>query len=62
MAGGSNTINLTAPTTSPYVLTAVNNTTSGANGLPVIAANDTRDVHRDVIVDVRRQPRKPREP
>jgi hypothetical protein len=40
-AGGSNTITLTAPTTSPYVLTAVNNTTSGANGLPVIAANDS---------------------
>jgi hypothetical protein len=39
--GGSNTITLTAPTTSPYVLTAVNNTTSGANGLPVIAANDS---------------------
>jgi len=38
--GGSNTITLTAPTTSPYVLTAVNNTTNGATGLPVIAAND----------------------
>jgi len=36
-AGGANTISLTAPTTSPYALTAVNN---GANGLPVIAAND----------------------
>src|SRR5262245_25386215 len=34
--GGSNTIVLTAPTTSPYVLTAVNNNTNGANGLPVI--------------------------
>jgi len=39
-AGGANTISLTAPTTSPYVLTAVNNTTNGATGLPVIAAND----------------------
>jgi hypothetical protein len=39
-AGGSNTITLTASTTSPYVLTAVNNTTNGATGLPVIAALD----------------------
>ncbi len=38
--GGANTIALTAPTTSPYVLTVVNNTTVGATGLPVIAAND----------------------
>jgi len=38
-AGGANTITLT-PTPSPYVLTAINNTTTGANGLPVIAAND----------------------
>jgi hypothetical protein len=43
-AGGSNTITLTAPTTSPYVLTAVNNSTNGANGLPVIAANDNLTV------------------
>jgi hypothetical protein len=35
-ASGSNTITLTAPTTSPYVLTAVDNSTDGANGLPVI--------------------------
>jgi hypothetical protein len=35
-AGGSKTITLTAPTTSPYVLTAVDNSTDGANGLPVI--------------------------
>jgi hypothetical protein len=35
--GGTNTIVLTAPTTSPYVLTAVNNTTDGATGTPVIA-------------------------
>jgi hypothetical protein len=39
-AGGSNTITLTAPTTSPYNLTARNNNTNGGNGLPVIAAND----------------------
>jgi hypothetical protein len=39
-AGGSNTITLTAPKTSPYVLTAANNATDGATGLPVIAAND----------------------
>jgi hypothetical protein len=37
---GSNTITLTAPTTSPYVLTAVDNKADGANGLPVIAKND----------------------
>src|SRR5438309_1766929 len=39
-AGGSNTITLVAPTTSPYGLTAVDNSTDGATGLPVIAAND----------------------
>jgi hypothetical protein len=39
-AGGANTITLAAPTTSPYVLTAVNNSTNGATGRPVIAAND----------------------
>ncbi len=42
-AGGANTITLTAATTAPYVLTAVNNGSSSqgsANGLPVIAAND----------------------
>jgi len=39
-AGGTNTITLTALTTSPYVLTAVDNTTDGATGLPVITAND----------------------
>jgi hypothetical protein len=38
-AGGVSTITLTAPTTSPYVLTAVNNNTNGANGLPVIGTN-----------------------
>jgi hypothetical protein len=40
-AGGANTITLTAPTSNPYVLTAVDNTTDGANGLPVIAKKDT---------------------
>src|SRR5262249_38725916 len=39
-AGGSNTITLTAPTTAPYVLTAVDNSTDGTNGLPVIAGKD----------------------
>ena len=39
-AGGANTITLTAPISSPYVLTALNNRTDGGNGLPVIAAND----------------------
>ena len=39
-AGGANTITLSAASTAPYVLTAVNNTTNGADGLPVIAAND----------------------
>jgi hypothetical protein len=37
-AGGSNTITLVAGTT--FTLTAVDNTTNGATGLPVIAAND----------------------
>jgi hypothetical protein len=36
-AGGSNTITLTAPTMSPYVLTAVDNSTDGPTGLPVIS-------------------------
>ncbi len=38
--GGANTITLKAATTAPYVLTTVDNTTDGATGLPVIAAND----------------------
>src|SRR6516225_6612853 len=38
-AGGSNTITLVAGTT--FTLTAVDNTTDGATGLPVIAAKDT---------------------
>src|SRR6516164_6081520 len=40
-AGGTNTITLTAPTTSPYVLTAADNTTDGPTGLPVIGKKDT---------------------
>jgi hypothetical protein len=39
-AGGTNTITLTAPTTSRYVLTAVNNSTDGWNALPVISNKD----------------------
>jgi hypothetical protein len=39
-AGGSNTITLTAPTTSLYVLSAVDNSADGATGLPVIAKKD----------------------
>ncbi len=37
---GANTITLAAATTAPYILTAVDNTTDGATGLPLIAAND----------------------
>jgi hypothetical protein len=40
--GGSNTITLVAGTT--FTLTAVDNTTDGATGLPVIAANDTLSI------------------
>jgi hypothetical protein len=39
-AGGSNTITLSAAPSSPYTLTAVDNSTDGATGLPVIAAGD----------------------
>jgi hypothetical protein len=39
-AGGSNTINLTPNTI--FDLTAVNNTTNGANGLPVISGGDRK--------------------
>ncbi len=35
-SGGASTITLTAPSTSPYVLSAANNAINGANGLPVI--------------------------
>jgi hypothetical protein len=50
-AGGANTITLVAPMTSPYVLTAVDNDTDGATGLPVIAANDnlTLDGNGDTV-------------
>jgi hypothetical protein len=38
-SGGASTITLTAPSASPYVLSAVNNNANGANGLPVIGTN-----------------------
>jgi len=41
-AGGANTITLTAPATSPYVMTAVNNYTNGPNGLPVISGGSKK--------------------
>jgi hypothetical protein len=41
-AGGSNTITLTAPTTSPYVLTKVDNSTDGPTGLPVISGGGNK--------------------
>jgi hypothetical protein len=37
-AGGASTITLSAAPSSPYILTAVNNTTDGPAGLPVLAA------------------------
>jgi hypothetical protein len=40
LQGGANTIVLTAPTTSHYVMTATDNNTDGANALPVITAGD----------------------
>jgi hypothetical protein len=40
-AGGANTIVLTAPTASPYGLTAANNSTDGPTGLPVISRKDS---------------------
>ena len=42
--GGANTIVLTAPTTSPYVLSGVNNTKYGNTVLPVIAKGDSLTV------------------
>jgi Calx-beta domain len=39
--GGPNSIVLTAPMTSPYVLTAVDNYADGPTGLPVIAAGNS---------------------
>jgi hypothetical protein len=41
LQGGANTIVLTAPTTSPYVLTATDNTTDGNTVLPAIGGNLT---------------------
>jgi hypothetical protein len=49
-AGGTNTITLTAPTTSPYVVTAVNNSTDGPTGLPVIAGGNARQADALTIV------------
>src|SRR5262245_48101144 len=48
-AGGANTIALVAGTT--FTLAAVNNSTDGGNGLPVIAANDNLSIvgNGDVI-------------
>jgi hypothetical protein len=43
LAGGSNTITLAPGKT--FTLTAVDNTTDGANGLPVIAANNNLTIH-----------------
>lgn len=40
MAGGANTIVLTAPTSSPYVLAGVNNQTYGPTALPIITSGD----------------------
>jgi hypothetical protein len=45
--GGSNTITLTALTTSPYMLTAVDNTTDGPTGLPVIKKGDSLTIIGD---------------
>ncbi len=56
-AAGSNTISLTAPTTSPYLFAAVNNGTNGGNFLPVIAANDNLAIvgNGDTIVPTGKQ-------
>jgi hypothetical protein len=43
-AGGFNSIELKAAPSAPYTLTAVNNTTDGANGLPVIAPGNRLDI------------------
>lgn len=50
-SGGTNTITLTAPTTSAYVLTAVNNTTDGATGTPEISGG-TRKLAADNLTIV----------
>jgi hypothetical protein len=47
-AGGSNTINLTPNTI--FDLTAVNNTTNGANGLPVISGGGTKIVADNLTI------------
>ena len=47
--GGANTIVLTAPTTSPYILTAVNNTKDGSAGLPMIKGDVTVVGNGDTI-------------
>ncbi len=49
-AGGANTITLTAPTTSPYVLTKADNTTNGANGLPVISGGGKKTADNLTII------------
>jgi hypothetical protein len=49
-AGGINTITLTAPTTSPYVLSAVNNSTDGPTGLPVITGGNAKQADNLTIV------------
>jgi hypothetical protein len=47
--GGSNTVVLTAPASSPYVLTAVDNTKDGATGLPMIKKSVTIVGNGDTI-------------
>jgi hypothetical protein len=42
-AGGTNTITLTAPTTSPYILNNADNKTDGPTGLPVISGGNKAD-------------------
>jgi len=52
-AGGANTITLTAPTTSPYVLTAVNNSSPvGNTGLPMIAGGQPQYGKKDNLTIV----------
>jgi hypothetical protein len=48
--GGTNTITLTAPTTSPYVLTGVDNSTNGATGLPVISGGGKKVAVDDLTI------------
>jgi hypothetical protein len=49
-AGGTNTITLTASTTSPYVLSAENNSTDGPTGLPVITGGNAKAADNLTIV------------